>query len=432
MFYEKQPVADQNNYKKMLSIIGNLTQLFSESDCPYLPYRAHENIFCKYLNAENLARQDCSADAKKGRIGVGLKTWMGQDDQKVAEFGRLRETFAGLSGMELVRTIAEYRNERIRVTMNLHGIDTMIYHIVKRVPGAMQILEHSFDYIDIENLSLIANRGNVNNTYFTDGHHTYHFSVSKNTLYMIFEDMELLDSFEVEIMNDPYKFLMSLMYGEEESEIPSPIREVIKQPEPIKLPQVCLRLYSSRPDGRKFVADKSGLNQWNGIRTANRKLKDGTVVHIEKKRDPNELYIPYPAEDRRNTPDFFPPRDTDFRLRLPDGKIISAKVCQEAYKKMPDERYQTLSADEKLAEDRRRNEGKAIMSNPNNVLGEWLLRNVFELPEGTVVTYAMLQKFGIDSVVFTKHGDLDYSVDFAEVGTYEEFYGIANNADSEE
>lgn len=423
MFYEKQPVADQNNYKKMLSIIGNLTQLFSESDCPYLPYRAHENIFCKYLNAENLARQDCSADAKKGRIGVGLKTWMGQDDQKVAEFGRLRETFAGLSGMELVQTIAEYRNERIRVTMNLHGIDTMIYHIVKRVPGAMQILEHSFDYIDIDNLSLIENRGNVNNTYFTDGHHTYHFSVSKNTLYMIFEDMDLLDSFEVEIMNDPYKFLMSLMYGEEESEITSPIREVIKQTEPVKLPQVCLRLYSSRPDGRKFVADKSGLNQWNGIRTANRKLKDGTVVHIEKKRDPNELYIPYPAEDRRNTPDFFPPRDTDFRLRLPDGKIISAKVCQEAYKKMSDERYQTLSAEEKLAEDRRRNEGKAIMSNPNNVLGEWLLRNVFELPEGTVVTYAMLQKFGIDSVVFTKHGELDYSVDFAEVGTYEDFYG---------
>ena len=53
MFYENQPVNQQNNYKKMLAIIGNLTLLFSESDCPYLPYRAHENIFCKYLNAEN-------------------------------------------------------------------------------------------------------------------------------------------------------------------------------------------------------------------------------------------------------------------------------------------------------------------------------------------------------------------------------------------
>ena len=73
MFYEKQPKQQQEDYKKMLMIIGNLTLLFSESDCPYLPYRAHENIFCKYLQAENLARSDCSADAKKGKIGVFRK-----------------------------------------------------------------------------------------------------------------------------------------------------------------------------------------------------------------------------------------------------------------------------------------------------------------------------------------------------------------------
>ena len=110
MFYENQPLENQINYKKMLTIMGNLTLLFSESNCPYLPYRCHENIFCKYLEAENLARSDCSADAKKGRVGIGLKTWMGQDDQKVAEFGRLRETYENLSGIELVRTIAMYRN----------------------------------------------------------------------------------------------------------------------------------------------------------------------------------------------------------------------------------------------------------------------------------------------------------------------------------
>ena len=35
----------------------------------------------------------------------------------------------------------------------------------------------------------------------------------------------------------------------------------------------------------------------------------------------------------------------------------------------------------------------------------------------------MLEKFGVDSVVFTKNSDGDYSVDFSEIGTYEEFYG---------
>lgn len=89
---------------------------------------------------------------------------------------------------------------------------------------------------------------------------------------------------------------------------------------------------------------------------------------------------------------------------MPDGTKISAKVCQEADKSNP------LT-------------GKAIMSNPNKVLGKWLLRDVFELAEGTIVTYEMLELFGVDSVIFVKNGELDYSVDFAEIGTYESFYG---------
>lgn len=389
MFYELQPQNQKENYKKMLSILGGLTQLFSESTCPYLAYRAHENIFCKYFEAENLARLDCSADAKKQRVGIGLKTWMGQDDQKVAEFGKLRETFADLHGLELVKKIAEYRNERIRITKNLNGIDEIIYHIIKRVPGAMQILECAFDYIDIDNISLISNRGNVNNTYFTDGRHTYHFSVSKNTLYMIFEDMSLLDSFEVDIMDDPYSFLMKTMSDNNRQETDADTMEIIRQTPQVNYPRICLRLYSSRADGRKFVAEKSGLNQWNGARLVRR-------TGEYKPRDPNELYISYPAEDRERTKGFFPERDTVFNLRLPDGTIIPAKVCQDS--------------------------GKAIMSNPNKLLGEWLLRKVFELPEGTLVTYSMLQRFGIDSVIFTKYGELDYAIDFAEIGSYEEFY----------
>lgn len=383
MFYENQPVFQREQYKKMLSIIGNLTLLFSESNCPYLPYRAHENIFCKYLEAENLARFDCSADAKKNRIGIGLKTWMGSDDQKIAEFGRLRETYRNLAGYDLVRKISEYRNERIRVTKNLHGIDEMIYHIVKRIPNAMQIIEYAFSYINIDNLSIIDGRGNVNNTYFTDGVHTYHFSISKNTLYMIFENIEVLDSFEVEIMADPYNYLMNL------SDTNRPTMDYA-QLDPAqhfnKENQLCLRLYSTKSDGTKFVAEKSGLNQWNAG---------------GRRRNPNEVYIPYPVEDRERSIGFFPPRDTVFDLTLPDGSTIPAKVCQQ--------------------------DNKAIMSNPNKVLGEWLLRNVFELQEGTLLTYQMLEVFGIDSVVFTKVDNLKYTVDFAETGTYEEF-----NSTSEE
>lgn len=399
MFYDRQPLSNREAYKDMLRIMGQLSKLFSESDCPYLAYRAHENIFCKYLGTDNLARSDCSADAKKDGIGIGLKTWMGNDDQKVAEFGKLKKHYEGLTGMELVKTIAEYRNERIRVTKKLHGIREMVYHVVKRIPNMMQILECAFDDIDIEAIQIIPHRGNENNTYFTDGKHTYHFSVSKNTLYMIFDGMELLDSFEVRIMDDPYLLLVSLteqaVTGRQSHDYVSSGHMIQsfhgQEPEiQVSNPTLCLPLYSRRGTGKeKFVAEKSDLNQWNA---------SGRL------RDANELYIPYQAVDRQRDPSFFPPRDTPVTLHLPDGTEISAKVCQEV-----DKRHPQL--------------GKAIMSNPNKVLGKWLLRDVFGLDEGTVVTYEMLELFGVDSVIFTKNKELDYSVDFAEIGTYERFYG---------
>lgn len=376
MFYEKQPVANRENYKRMLTLIGRLSNLFSESDCPYLSYRAHENIFCRFLEAENLARSDCSADAKKNKVGVGLKTWMGNDDQKVAEFGRLKKSYAHLTGLELVKQIAEYRNERIRITKKLHGLDSMVYHVIKRVPGAMQVLEGVFDEIDCDNIKLIQNMGNENNTYFSDGKHKYHFSSSKNTLYMIFDFLEQLDSFEVEILEDPYVFLS----GDHQDVVMENLVDNIS-----RKPQLCLRLYSSNKKG-KFVGVKSGLNQWNAQ---------------GRPRNPNEIYIPYPKEDRDRIPDFFPPRDTPFNLRLPDGTVIPAKVCQQ--------------------------DSKAIMSNPNKLLGKWLLRDVFELPDRKLVTYQMLEKFGVDSVIFTKNAELDYSVEFSDLGTYEQFYGIEDN-----
>ncbi len=399
MFYDKQPKENREEYKKMLRAVGQLSNLFSENGSPYLAYRAHENIFCRCLEAENLARSDCSADAKKDKIGIGLKTWIGNNDQKVAEFGKLKGSYSDLTGIDLVKKIAEYRNERIRITKNMHGIDLMIYHVVKRVPGAMQILECAFDNIDLDNIKLIDDRGNDNNTYFTDGKHAYHFSISKNTLYMIFDDLELLDTFDVHIIADPYACIMGLsreavledhtddytMEGRNmdlDVDLASHLTE--------EKSRICLPLYSTKDHGKtKYVADGSGLNAWNSR---------------GRKRDPDEIYIPFNKDDRKRNPDFFPPRGTAFNLTFPDGTVISAKVCQEGDKSNP------------LI-------GKSIMSNPNKALGKWLLRDVFELPEWTLVTYEMLEKFGVDSVVFTKLDDENYSIDFSEVGTYESFYG---------
>lgn len=389
MFYENQPIEQRENYKNMLKIVGGLSNLFSESDKPYLHYRCHENIFCRYFSAINLSREDCSADAQKNNYGIGLKTWVGADNQKVAEFNKLKDTYMNLEPYDMICKIAEYRNERIRITKNLHGIKDLIYHIVKRIPNAMQIYECAFEMIDVSNITLEDRKSSRTNIYFNDRKHEYHFNISKSTLYMIFENMELLDSFDVDIIQNPYEYFENMV----NLDIGSIKNYSVKEN------QLCLRLYTvDRVTKEKTVAEHSGLNQWNGARK-------NTKTGVSTPRDPNEIYIPYPAIDRARSEGFFPPQNENFNLILPDGNVIKAKVCQDG--------------------------GKAIMSNPNSDLGKWLLRDVFELPEGKLVTYEMLKVFGIDSVIFTKINKENYGIDFTNIGTYERLLGIEDETEDD-
>ncbi|MCQ2071311.1 MAG: hypothetical protein MJZ68_09290, partial [archaeon] len=87
-------------------------------------------------------------------------------------------------------------------------------------------------------------------------------------------------------------------------------------------------------------------------------------------------YIPYQKEDRERISGFFPGRDEPFDLELPHGNTISAKICQD--------------------------EGKAIMSNPNKDLGNWLLRDVLGLEKGQLVTMDLLEGKEVNAVLFTK------------------------------
>ena len=93
MFLENQPKENVNEYFNLLKIVGGISNLFSNSDVPYLYYRAAENIFCKAFDANNLSRGDSSADASKNSTGIGLKTFLnynGKSLQKVAEFNKDR------------------------------------------------------------------------------------------------------------------------------------------------------------------------------------------------------------------------------------------------------------------------------------------------------------------------------------------------------
>ena len=145
----------------------------------------------------------------------------------------------------------------------------------------------------------------------------------------------------------------------------------------------------------------SGLNQW---------YAGG------RRRHPDELYIPIPIWIHRIFPTFFPYsleayqearrnglryKAPVFTLELPNGTKLTAKVCQE--------------------------NGKALMSNPNKELGNWMLRKVLQVPTGELVTYDVLEKVGVGSGIVTKLAEDHVRIDFSGLGSFSDFEDKYNN-----
>ncbi|EJR59532.1 restriction endonuclease PLD domain-containing protein [Bacillus toyonensis] len=385
MLYKRQPQSNQTTYIQMLQSTGALSNLFSESTAPYLVSRNVENTYCEAFQADNLGRSDCSADAALDGVGIGLKTFLhgnGRTLQKIAEFNKDSELYRGKSPREMVEIVAQLRNNRIEFTKRTYGLHDMIYHCVTRKPQNISLFEVPMDLIDIKKIKNI-NVNNKNIITFEDGLNEYSFNITKSTLYKRFYMDNPLDEIDVQIIEHPYNVLAQLFNPNAENVtkriLASPIN-TRKDRDHIILP-----LFSDRGT-KRHVPEKSGLNQWNAA---------------GRLRNPNEVYIPIPSWIHKVSPNFFPLRDESFDLYLPDKKNLSAKVCQE--------------------------NSKALMSNPNSALGEWLLRQVMDLKERELLTYEKLEILGIDSVIVYKNSETDYSIDFCEIGTYDEFVGEHNN-----
>ena len=175
----------------------------------------------------------------------------------------------------------------------------------------------------------------------------------------------------IEILEDPYTLLLELF----EDKALKPATDKFVRGENY----VILPLYGIK-NKEKFVFEKSGLNQWNAG---------------GRKRDFGEVYIPIPAEIHKQFPNFFPERDQLFELKIPTGEVFSAKVCQD--------------------------NSKALMTNPNKALSDWLLRKVFQVKEGELLTIEKMNELGFDSVIICKDANGNYQIDKAKLGSYEQF-----------
>ncbi len=108
-----------------------------------------------------------------------------------------------------------------------------------------------------------------------------------------------------------------------------------------------------------------------------------------------EVYIPIPSEIHKQFPGFFPSRDVHFNLTIPTGETFNAKVCQD--------------------------NSKALMTDPNKALSDWLLRRVFNLKEGELATIEKMNELGFDSVIIQKDNNGNYKIDKAKSNSYEKF-----------
>lgn len=358
-------------YISYLRAVCSLSKLFSQSKIPYLYYRVAENIYCKTFGAENLSRNDLAYDARLGNIGIGIKTFIDKkiSNEKIAEFNTLSGQLRNLKEEKLAIKLAILRNERIDFANRTYGINKAIYHCIARNDNSLKIFETGYDLIDIDNLKNI--RIKEASIFFNDKKNEYSFNFSKSTLYKKFITPENAVDISIEIVEDPLELILQLFNKQitisDKFEIPG-------------INFVILPLYSLKESKQdiKVVTAKSGLNQWNAG---------------GRKRDFGEVYIPIPIIIHKKYPQFFPDRETPFNLQVPTGEILNAKLCQE--------------------------NSKALMTNPNKDLSDWLLRKILKLKAGELLTYDKLKLIGIDSVRITKINNKNYKIDFAKIDSFE-------------
>lgn len=371
-------IENNGDYLNLLSAVSKLSGLFSESAVPFINYRVAENIFCRSFNANNLSRSDTAFDADLNSVGIGLKTFISKNNnstEKVAEFNSLSRDLKNYQGKDLALKLGEYRNERIDLANRVYDIKSSLYHIVARRENELLLFETDYNQIDIANIHSV--KENKASLQFEDGHNFYSFNYSKSTLFRKFIIPQNAFRLPVDIIEDPYSLLLDLFSS---SDFKSATDTLVKGENYIVLP-----LYGTK-NYEKFVFEKSGLNQWNAG---------------GRKRNMGEIYIPIPSNIHREYPNFFPERDEHFNLEIPTGEIFEAKVCQD--------------------------NSKALMTNPNKALSDWLLRKILQLKEGELATIEKLNKLGFDSVIITKNKKGDFKIDIMRTNAYNEFWGIEEN-----
>lgn len=369
---------------------------------------------------------------------------------------------------ELAIEIAELRNQRIESSKALiKGFQSdditveSVYHVLMPTSKGVkpQIFVGEIDYlpIDIENIKILGctNLKNPTNFRFTDGQHTYKYTAADSQLYMTFHNKEIVvDTWDVNYIEDPFYVFENLhtLSVEKETNVEETVSWMIpNQDNEVEVASGFNGFNSgsklSRKDGYREKKIAQLLSQYREelsdenyrfIETYLKELllpryttkedsqkmrqirqdfmdklvvfaSDDLVDDVQKMvyRDSKEMYIPIP--DSRN-----------FHNEHPDFFGLNIGTFDEKDKRklaLPkEERKFTLkfmaSGDEIEAYINQEN-GKAIQStNKQSVLGEWILKGVFQLKDREVLTTEKLEELNINGIRLTKFKTGEIGIDF--------------------
>lgn len=446
--WEKYTKEQQDEYKKFLQVYGSLSNLFRQKHgepIPYLDSKFQETIYARVFSSENVdignTPHDILSVFGSERIGIGLKTWMNSTPsyQKVMQLKRYKDDIMAQehNPYDMVYVISSIKNERMKSDYNRLGLDenSNIYHYITRDAGSLVIQECTYPLIELDKITNV-NRTDSSITW-TDGVKNYKFTFGDSQIWQYFgdsRDSTILDRITVEIMEDPFTFLVKAYesLGPSSSEMG---RKILSKAfmssgnDTIAFPldkdasdnivECFLPLYSFRS---KEVEQKSGLNAWNA---APKNPLNPTP------RPLNEVYIPIPREFHNKYPDFFVKNifefekmqseytgvkkfkpEIRFTLVLPNGREIPALVTQDQHKGLQSGSLYEIDP----------NTGKLF---GQSALGQWLLVDVLGLDERILVTREWLAKKGIDSVrLWHKKGD--YRRIYIDVAPYNSFENFMN------
>ena len=400
---------EKDEYIEFLKIFGALSGLFKDNQegvnarKPYLYYRNHEKLFTRVFNVEDLTRKDSAFDAlgkwDNDRVGIGLKTWIHTKDntyQKVAEFNKLApEVIAPLikngTSEEVIRKVSQLRNERIMLDKRLYKTDREVYHYITRDDDVMNIIETTYDLIDIDSLELISD----GKTYtFKDKLHNYKFYTSKSVLLEEFDASkgQIIEQVPIEQLDDPFELIRMINLSSKNYEIAS---EEEAQYETLN-EEVILPLYQDKKEG-PFVSPRSGIN----IRHSKPKNKGSNTsrpkyeIEVRVSMWIHHVFPGFFGINAFNEDEIKNKELNDFDLILPDGRVLRGRIKQD--------------------------NGKSLQTNPQGALGEWILKDVLGFENREVVTMEYLQTLGIDSLRITKLDNKHFKITVAETGAYEKF-----------